>query len=272
MKHYRTSLIITFLFCSLQVEAVWPKWLDTISAKITNTTDLIVHKEFHNAKRLELSNATGTIVINSWKQSSVAIEVITSCNENSHKDIRVDMVCLQEVIKIHTIFTDEKIKASVIFNILVPKNTSLAISTKQGDIIIKDVNGHLHLETLQGDIKLINPHDMLQAKAEDGNIIIRTDSISNGKEFDLVVDKGNVEIYTTPAINTYVHASALEGKIISDLPITLDSYSTLLNADAWKKFRQCVHGTIGQPLSKLYITAHDGSILIMPYMKQNDTF
>ena len=98
MKHYQINIMIPFLFCSLQVNAFWPKWVDSLAAKITNTTDVIVHKEFYRAKRLELSNATGTIVINSWKQDSVAIEVITSCNEISHKDIKVDMVCIHEVI------------------------------------------------------------------------------------------------------------------------------------------------------------------------------
>lgn len=272
MKFYQLSMMITFLLYSLQIDAFWSQWFNTITAKINNTTDVIVHKEFHNAKRLELNNETGTIVINSWKQDSIAIEVITSCPETSHKNIKIDMECIHDVIKIHTIFIDENIKASVIFNILLPKNTDVIINTKQGDIVIKDVNCKLDLTTLDGHIKLINPHDSLQAKTENGNILIRTDSIENSKTFNLTAEKGNVEIYTTQAINTYVQASALQDKILSDIPITLDSYTTILNADAWKHFRQSVHGSIGDPLSKLNITAHDGSISIMPYMKQNDIF
>lgn len=272
MKFYRLSMIITFLSCSLQLDAFWSKWFDTLAAKINNTTDVILHKEFVKAKQLELNNETGTIVINSWKQDSIAIEVIISCQESFHKDIKVDMECINEIVKINTIFTDEKIKASVIFNILLPKNIDVIIGTKQGDIIIKDVCCKLNLETLQGDIKLVNPHDTLQAKTENGDILIRTDSIETSKTFNLITDKGNVEIYTTQAINTYVQASALQGKIISELPITLDSFTTTLNADAWKRFRQVVHGTIGNSLSKLNITAHNGSIFIMPYMKQNDIF
>ncbi len=153
-----------------------------------------------------------------------------------------------------------------------PKNISVLIGTKQGDIIIKDMYSDLNLETCCGNIKLVNPHDTLRAKTGEGNIVIRTDSIEKSKQFNLIADKGDIEIYTTQAINTYMRASALEGKVISDLPITLDSCTTLLNADAWKKFRQVVLGSIGNPVSRLYMTAHDGSISIMPYIKQNDIF
>jgi hypothetical protein len=100
--------MITFLFWGLQVNAFWSKWFDTIAAKINNITDVILHKEFHKAKKLELHNETGSIVINSWKQDSIAIEVITSCPESTHRDIKIDMECLDEIIKIHTIFKDEK--------------------------------------------------------------------------------------------------------------------------------------------------------------------
>jgi hypothetical protein len=56
--------MIACLLYSLQVDAFWPKWVDTLAAKINNTTDVIVQKEFHKVKRLELSNENGTIVIN----------------------------------------------------------------------------------------------------------------------------------------------------------------------------------------------------------------
>ena len=272
MKFYQLSMMITFLCYCLQVDAFWSKLVNNISTRINNTTDVIQHKEFSQAKHLELNNQNGTIVINSWKQNSIAIEVITSCSENSHKNISVTMEQIKDTVKVDTLFTGDTTKGSVVFNILLPKNTNLAITTKQGDIIIKDVNGILKLETFSGDIKLVNPHNFLEAKTEDGNIIIRTDSIEESKEFDLISDKGNIEIYTTQAINTSLHASALQGKVISDLPITLDSKTTALNAEAWKHFKQTVHGVIGEPSSILSMTTHNGSITIMPYMKQSDVF
>ena len=272
MKFYQLGMMVTFLCYGLQVDAFWSKLINNISTRINNTTDIIQHKEFSQANQIELNNHHGTIIINSWKQKSIAIEVITSCSENSHKNINVSMEQIKDTVKINTIITDDTIKSSVVFNILLPKNTNLKITTKQGDIIIKDVNSNLKLETLDGDIKLVNPHDSLEAKTENGNIIIRTDSIEDSKEFNLTSDKGDIEIYTTQAINTSLHASALQGKIMSDLPITLDSKTTTLNAEAWKSFKQTVHGIIGDPASILNMTVHNGSITIMPYMKQSDIF
>lgn len=267
MRFYKLFFVmIIFLFSNLSIDAFWSKWADAISAKINHTTDVIVHKEFKKAKQLELHNITGTIVINSWKQDSIAIEIITSCPQPSQKDIKIDIQQLEETVIAHTIFTDEKIKGSVVFNILLPTHTDLAIFTKQGDIIIKDVHGCMNLETLHGAITLINPHTMLDAKTHEGNIIIRTDSILADKEFNLESGKGDIEIYTTSGLQTYLNASAPQGKVLSQIPITLESKTTQLNADAWKAFRQSVQGTIGKPLSKLNVIAHNGSISIMPYL------
>lgn len=273
MKFYSIHrIILPCLLASFQVDAVWPKWIDTIASKMSNTTDVIVHKEFTKVHRLELNNECGTIVINSWKQDSVAIEAIISCPQPAHKDIKVDMECIDHILQIHTIFTDEKIKGNVVFNILLPKHIDVIIGTKQGDIIIKDMHSDLNLETCSGTIKLINPHDTLKAKTGDGNILIRTDCIEKSKQFNIIADKGDIELYTTPAINTYLHATALQGKVTSELSITLDSTTTTLDAQAWKNFKQNVHGILGEPLSQLNITAHNGSVAIMPYMKQNDIF
>ena len=272
MKFYHSSMIITLLLFNHQVNAFWNKWIDTISTKISNNTEVIMHREFPKAQYLELNNEQGSIVINSWKQSTIAVEVVTTCPESSLKNIKIDMEYIDQDIKIHTIFTDPKIKGSVLFNILVPKDTNLIISTKQGDIIIKDVDGSLDVETMHGDIKILNPHHEVQAKNMHGSIVIRTDKITADKEFNLEVDKGDIELYTTQTINTYLNAHALNGKVTCDLAVKLDSKTTKLDAAAWKQFRQIVHGSIGTPISKVHMNAHNGSITILPYTKQNDIF
>ena len=168
MKFYRYTMIMVLLSSTPSLNAFCGKWVDTLSAKINNTTELIMHREFPKVQRLELNNEQGSIVINSWKQNTIAIEVITSCPETSIKDIKIDMEHIDDSVKIHTVFTDPKLKGSVVFNILLPKNTDIIITTKQGDIVIKDINGSINLETNTGDIKLLNPRQDLQAKTTHG--------------------------------------------------------------------------------------------------------
>jgi len=272
MKYYRLSMMITLLLSNLQVNAFWNKFVDTISTKINNTTETITHREFQKVKHLQLNNEQGSIIINSWQQNSIAIEVITTCPELSCKNITIDMEEIDDTVKINTTFNDPKLKGTVLFNILVPKNTHLTIKTKQGDIVIKDVNGALDIETIQGDIKILNPHRDLNAKNMNGSIIIRTDKIESDQTFTIESDKGDVEFYTTQQINTYLKAQALHGKVTCDLLVNLDNSTTKLDATAWKKFRQVAHGSIGLSSSNLTIHAHNGSIMILPYTKQNDIF
>ncbi len=272
MKFYRLFMIIPCLWYSLQVQAFWPKWVDTITAKITNTTDVIIHKEFAKVGRLEITNQHGAIIINSWQQNSIAIEIITTCVATYHKDIKIDIEQIDDVIKIHTIFLDEKIKGSVVFNILLPQKTDVNLNTKSGDIIIKEIHGTLDLLTGEGNIKLINPHQSLQATTDNGSIIIRTDTFTPTAQCTLISTKGDIQLYTTPTLNSSINASAPQGKIISDIPITLESITTLLNNEAWKHFKQNVHGAIGNPLADIKMYAHNGSISIMPYLQQTDIF
>jgi DUF4097 and DUF4098 domain-containing protein YvlB len=272
MKFYHVWFTIILLSSTTCLHSFWNKWVDTISAKINNSTELIMHKEFPKAQLIEINNEQGSIIINSWKQDSIAIEVITSCAEAVLKDIKVDIEYIDNSIKIHTIFVDPKVKGSVLFNILVPHKINIVVVTKQGDIVVKDVYGKLNLQTVSGDIKLLNPHENTEAKTSAGSIIIRTDLINPNKEFNLETDKGNIEFYTTTTIHTRLLASALQGKITSDLPITLTSKITKLDAAAWKEFRQVVDGSIGTSTSTLNMTALNGSIAILPYTKQNDIF
>ena len=272
MKFYRYAMVILFLSLPFSLHAFLGTWVDNISAKINNTTELIMHREFPKAQRIEIHNEQGAIVINSWKQDTIAVEMITSCSISSLKDIKVDMEHINKSVKIHTIFTDHKIKGSVSFNILLPRDTDIIITTQQGDIVIKDMNGSLQIQSVSGDIKLLNPRHNVQAKTINGSIIIRTDQIEKNKEFNLETEKGNIELYATQTINTCVYARALNGKVTSDLFITLDSKITKLDATAWREFRQVVHGSLGEPTSKLNMTADNGSIIILPYTKQNDIF
>ncbi len=272
MKFYRYTMVMIFLSSSLSLHAFWGTWVDNLSAKINNTTELIMHKEFPKAQGIEIHNEQGNIVINSWKQDTIAVEMITSCPESSLKNIKVDMEYIDNSVKIHTIFTDPKTKGSVNFNILLPKDTDIIITSQHGDIVVKDMSGSLQLQSVSGDIKLLNPRHDVQAKTITGSIFIRTDEITPHKNLNLETERGNIELYTTQTINTCVYASALNGKVTCDLFITLDSNTTKLDAAAWRKFRQIVQGSLGEPTSKLNMTADNGSIIILPYTKQNDIF
>lgn len=265
MKFYQLSMIIACLSCNFQADASWTKFVDAVNSKFSSITDEIVHKEFTSAKRLEISNETGSILINSWKQNFIAIEAIVSCSSNMHKQIKVAMESANDTVFIKTLFADDKTKGTIIFNILLPEHIDLALTTKQGDIVIKDVFGALDVKTLQGNVTITNPCTNLKAHTEQGSITIHTHLIQPNHQFEISSTKGDINIYSTPTINVDLQAHAPQGKVTSQIPVSLHSTTTLLNHQAWKHFKQYVHGAIAEPLSRLYIRANQGSIAIMQY-------
>lgn len=261
------SISLFFLLSHHISYGLWPDWLDTIVSKLYNTTDLIVHKEFYDIDNFYLDNHHGPIVIHSWKQNYIALEIISTCADQAHKYNKISYAVDNKNLIIQTTLADEKIKCSVTFNILAPENMHMFIKTGQSDISINDVSGSINAMTKYGNIKLINPYQPNEITTNHGSITIRTEKISPTAVPHIVCDKGSIFLYTTPSIRVKIQAQALQGTVTSQIPITITPITTQLNQQAWKRFRQEVTGFICEPLAHLTMTARQGSIFIAPYLE-----
>ena len=267
-KIYSLSLLILFTFATTHTKPSWPKWLDGISEIFTHNTDNIIHKEFSKASRMELFNENGAIIINSWQQNSIAVEIIVKATESCQKSITIDTKEEDGIVKLQTMFADDKTKGTVTYNILVPKDTDIKLLTKQGNIVVKNIAGNIDAETENGKIKVINAHNNVTLKALYGDISMRTNKILAGKEVYVTTEKGTIKMCLTESVNSTISATAPSGKVTSEVPITLDKKKTTLNPKAWKAFKQEASGSLGKPESSIIATNHCGSIIIMPYIQK----
>lgn len=243
------------------------KFFDKVISKFSKTVEESSQEEFLKIKKIELLNQNGSIIITSWEQKTVALEVIKKGSEENLKDIKIDKQIIDDILQINNI-TDPSIKHDVCFNILVPTNISLKLATQSGIILISQVEGPIEAENDNGHIKIKNCNNNIKAETAQGNISLKTTSIKKKKEISLHTKKGSIKVYLHQDIDVEIDAKAPHGKVSSELEISLYPFTTKLNPKAWSDFKKQAHGVIGTNKdSTVYATTDHGSITIMPYTK-----
>lgn len=246
------------------------KFFDTVVSKFKRSKEDIIQKNFTDIQRIELLNTSGDIIITSWKQKTVAIEIIKKVYDETTEKVQVQCHPVEGILQIKTILTDPKIQGEVTYNILTPQNTELKIATKDGNIIIKDIQETIDAYTKYGFIKVRNSQKTTKLISEHGNISFKSNHIKKSSDINISTEKGNITLYLAQDIHLLIDAFAPHGKVTSEVPILLNKKLTTLNPQAWKLFKQEAKGTIGQPDATLSATTHNGSITILPYVKSYD--
>lgn len=160
---------------------------------------------------------------------------------------------------------------SVSFNVTVPNQTDLQLTTHNGAVrianIIGDINGTTHngkvtASEVSGNIKLHTYNGSIKCKEIQGDVSLRTyngsvkavyseaaPSICN---ISIVTYNGGVDFTAPPNFSAAVDVSTHNGSINTDLPITVIG----------KVSKRKLTGTIGEGKGKLYLMTHNGSIKI----------
>jgi len=160
---------------------------------------------------------------------------------------------------------------SVSFNVTVPNQTNLQLTTHNGAIRIMNIdgqidgtthNGNVAAEQVSGTSKLHTHNGSIICKEVSGDMELRT---HNGKvnaaysqaaspvcNVSIVTHNGSVDFAAPPNFSAAVEASTHNGSVHTDLPITIIGKVT----------KRKLTGTIGTGQGELYLKTHNGSIRI----------
>jgi DUF4097 and DUF4098 domain-containing protein YvlB len=158
---------------------------------------------------------------------------------------------------------------SVSFNVTVPNQTNLELSTHNGRVKITDIAGEIDATTHNGGVtatqvagttKLRTHNGSITCKDISGDTQLRT---HNGSikayyskaaqpacDVSIVTHNGGVSLTAPPKFSAEVEVSTHNGSIKTELPITV----------VGKVSRRKLTGTIGGGKGKLYLRTHNGSI------------
>lgn len=255
-------------------------------------------------KTLVVDNKTGQIKLKTdWNQNTISVKAIKKATADNLAKIAINIdTTSTERIIIKTAFSDENIKGSVDYTLIVPRHMTVRLKTSKGSIKVKRFDGQVWANTDNGTISIANVSDKINASVtESGSIEIEQAQgpiqattaygdidIHNAKQSVLATTEhgninlhaacvpstsslnlnasGSVNIYLPEDTNAHVRAEARHGKIISDHYITLSCPSTKLNNQAWVQLQKNIEGTIGSGEAEILLKTSGGPIKIF-----NDT-
>ncbi len=241
----RTNVIkIALIFFTIPIAA--KNSISTISSFFKRNKQEIVHQEFNDLKKLDLSNLYGDIYVETWKQNCVMIELQKKGSfEFCKKSI------LKHSVKNHALSaqteTSADLKGQLNIRILVPENFPLKLNSNAGKINIKGSTGALDITTDSGDIFITLGNNTVIAQSNKGHITVQRKMIKAHNCLNLNSVHGDITLMIPQDLEADLEAHNKYGKILSDLFITLHPKTVQINEETFKDMKHHIHGWIGQP-------------------------
>ncbi len=227
-------------------------------------TILIPAKEYTIDKMasLEIKNINGDIIITAWdKKDVIAIDIVKNGTKEELDQTTFAISTKQGKAVITSQATDENRAAILTYTITAPAQAAVkVVSTKQGDISIKGMQGSIQVSTQKGSIDINDSTKTIVAKTAKGAITIKQKALGEPNSIFLEALRGNVTLSLPQDIQATLQANTLQGVITSKQEITLQPMTMKLNKQAWERIKREVQGTIGVGGAPITIDVTKGNI------------
>lgn len=308
MKRIHLNIILLLSITSIASAHIFDKFsLDGVYSLFGKYThEEVIEKEFQleHPGTLSVSNIAGNITITTeWKRNTICLKAI----KKTAKPELLEMITLKAQqsnnhdLILASIFAQESLKGALEFQLIVPSDMKLNLSTDNGNIIIQDVNGQVIATTLNGNIDIKNTTNNITAKTENNGHITITHAkgnvIASTQKGDIMItdatqsvvattQKGNIitacsEVPATsrivlnaeqsggitlslPAeVNATLQGKTTKGSLTSEHYVTVKPFTTRLDKNFHKQFKQTVNGFIGTGEADIRLTSNNGNIKIL---------
>lgn len=264
----------------------------------------IVHKEYDlpSQEKLIIHNINGSISIKTnWQHQKVALSATIkgSSPEELHA-VQIADRRSKGALELHSTTKDPAMHAVIDYELIVPSNLALELTTKNGNIYLKQVTkptlvttqngsidiykaqhsviahcvetGSITIEhaqntvkavTAQGDISISDAHQSVVAHTKKGNIALAAHKVPSTAKIELMSNAGNITIDLPPDVNADVQAHTKKGLVTCQHYITLKPCTMqLTDKHSYDRFKREVEGTIGSGEAQIFVSALKGNIAI----------
>jgi len=259
-----------------------------------------------NPGTLTLNNFDGNITIRTnWNQNAVCVKAIKRTNkEEMLPDIRVksaqQQVNGQDDLTIATVYANDGVKAQVDYELIVPSEMRLQLTTHRGMIVVNDVNGSVAASTTHGNIEINNTHQLVVAQTQksgsilikdskgpiqattcSGNITIKDASdnivacaergtiksmcstVPQTGSIKLETASGSIVLGLPTEANATIRGRTERGTVMSDHYVRLMPRETKLNRRTWNQFKKEIDGILGSGEANIELSCKSGNIKIL---------
>ena len=169
--------------------------------------------------RVSIENVQGGIWVEGWDQSQVEATVAMHSTAPTDRldDVQVAVEARRGSLAFHTLYpSDLEVPVRVDYHLRVPRQVRLEeLSTLEGGVAVRDVEGPVHARSLHGDIAGINLGGALAARALTGSIRVTLRSLPCPDEMvKLETVSGDVILQLPPRANADLELATVSGRIL----------------------------------------------------------
>ena len=259
--HYFTKkALLIYLLCVLTISAGgciniggWPR------VKFERTDQL--DAPLAPGSTLTLDNDVGSITIEGLDVAQCNVEATVKAEAPTEEEAqelaeKVSIALEQNGGNLNVKITKpphkKRRQVSIKFNITVPRETALQITSDVGKIRISDITEDIRIRTDVGDISCQEITGDIDLQADVGTInVVYSKNATAACDVNIKTDVGAIDLTTPPECSASVQADTDVGSITTDMPLTITG-----------KVGKNLHGTIGTGEGKLYLRTDVGSIRI----------
>lgn len=173
-------------------------------------------------------NVQGSVLVEGWDRAEVEATVAMRSEAPTDQldDVRVAVEARRDGVAFHTLYPSSlDTPIHVDYRLRVPRQVRLdEISTLEGDIVVRDVDGSIEAHNLHGDIEGINVSGSVVAHALTGNILISLHALPERRlPLQLATINGNVDLVMPAQANADLELSTVAGNIVGDYPFQVSS-------------------------------------------------
>jgi hypothetical protein len=111
---------------------------------------------------------------------------------------------------------------SVSYEIFVPQNTDLNLTSHNGGLTISDVRGQIHFQVNNGGVHLKRVGGDVSGSTVNGGVNVELAGVTwEGRQLDVTTRNGGVTLAMPSAYSAHIQAETEHGGVQSDFPITV---------------------------------------------------
>ncbi len=246
-----------------------------------------------------LKNGSGNITIKEWNQDTVQLKATKQAfKEELLAQTTVDTQLHENTLAITTQHKTTDNTTLVQYELIVPQNTKVNITTDQGSItidklnapikavtqdgtitindtkaavdaltengaiIIKNVLGNVRAETNNGNITIYGAQHTVVAKTKTGTITTECSTVPSLDTILLNAQSGDIHLALPHKTNADLQARTAHGTLTCEHYVTIKPQTVQLNKKTWSRLKKEVAGTLGTGEATIKLHADAGNIKI----------
>ncbi len=199
-------------------------------AQLAFGTERVWEKRFElpPGGHVSVVNVQGSVLVEGWDRAEVEATVAMRSKAPSDQldDVQVAVETHRGGVAFHTLYPsglDTPIRVD--YRLRVPRQVRLdELSTLEGEIVVRDVDGTIEAHNLHGDIEGINVSGSVVAHALTGNILFSLRALPDRRlPFTLATLNGNVDLLMPAQADADLELSTVAGNIVGDYAFQVSS-------------------------------------------------